>query len=95
MELHFEWDALKAQKVWEKHGIRFTDAMLVFAGKRTEVQSNHHGEPRWITVGEVEGRLMAVVYTRRGNTIRLISARRVRKDEKREYYSHDPRRGVE
>jgi uncharacterized protein len=84
----FEWDAKKAQEVWDKHGIKFTDACVVFTVKRTETRTSHISEPRWITVGEVDGRLMAVVYTMREDVIRLITARRVRKNEERKYRSH-------
>ncbi|MFQ5730311.1 MAG: BrnT family toxin [Waddliaceae bacterium] len=40
-----------------------------------------------MTVGEVNNRIIAVVYTPRGDKIRIISARKARKNEERKYRS--------
>jgi uncharacterized DUF497 family protein len=43
-------------------------------------------EERWVTVGlDLLGRLLVVVYTRRGERVRLISARQATPDERRQY----------
>jgi uncharacterized protein len=87
----FTWDAQKAQRVLEIRGIDFEKTVRIFSGDRTEFRSDQNGEERWLTVGELDGRCVAVVYTKRADTIRIITARRARKNEERAYYSRYPR----
>jgi uncharacterized DUF497 family protein len=43
-------------------------------------------EERWVTMGmDVSGRLLVVVYTWRGERVRLISARQAMPNERRQY----------
>jgi uncharacterized protein len=91
--MEFEWDQKKAQKVWEKRGIRFEVACQIFAGARIELSSDRAAERRWITIGEIDGRVLAVVYTLRGDVIRLITARRARENEERSYHAYVAGRG--
>ena len=44
-------------------------------------------EPRWVVVGKIEGRLWAAVFTQRETAIRIISVRRARPNEERDYES--------
>jgi uncharacterized protein len=44
-----------------------------------------YGEERWIIVGRSEDGLMAVVFTMRGESYRIISARKATKHEKQDY----------
>nr|WP_245987105.1 BrnT family toxin [Azospirillum thermophilum] len=44
-------------------------------------------ETRFVTFGHVDGRLLAVVHTWRGNVCRIISARKANKREQRAYHS--------
>jgi uncharacterized protein len=81
----FEWDERKNLLNLAKHGIDFDDAIEVFHGRIILRQSDRNNEERWIAIGEIEGRIIAVVFTRRGDTLRIISARRARKNEEREY----------
>jgi uncharacterized protein len=84
----FAWDLDKAMINLEKHRIGFRDATLVFLdGARVDDDSSRpeHGEVRRKTTGLVQGQLMTVVYTVRGDHRRIISARRVRPNERREY----------
>jgi uncharacterized DUF497 family protein len=81
----FEWDDEKNILNRAKHGIDFDDAMEVFYGPIISRRSDRNNEERWIAVGYSENRLIAVVFTRRADSIRIISARRVRKNEEREY----------
>jgi uncharacterized DUF497 family protein len=71
----------KAAQNKEKHGVSFEDAVVVFSGPTLTERSDRKGERRWIAVGRLKGRLVTVVYTRQGETIRIISARRARKNE--------------
>ena len=44
-----------------------------------------YGEPRYRSVGQVEGRVFVVVYTPRGGRLRIISARKANERERRRY----------
>ena len=83
--MEFEWDPDKQASNLQKHGIDFVDAALLFERPRVEWRSDRGGERRWQTTGELEGRLITVIYTRREGRLRIISARRARKNERREY----------
>ena len=85
----FEWDSEKATLNWQKHTVSFEDAALVFADEnRIERYDSEHSydEDRYITIGKVEN-ILFVIYTERGEIIRLISARRATKQERRDYYA--------
>jgi uncharacterized protein len=81
----FEWDDDKNSANLGKHGIDFDDAREVFYGPIILRRSDRNNEERWIAVGSLEDRLITVVFTRRADVIRIISARRARKNEEREY----------
>jgi uncharacterized DUF497 family protein len=83
----FEWDEQKNCLNRAKHGIDFDDAVEVFNGPFVLRRSDRHNEERWTALGMAEGRLIVVVFTRRAAAIRIISARRARKNEEREYRS--------
>jgi uncharacterized DUF497 family protein len=93
--MQFEWDALKAERILRERAIDFKDLIPLFSGIRTERPSDKGGEFRWVTVGMLNGKLIAVIYTRRGDILRIITARRARKNEERTYHSHDHGRGDE
>lgn len=79
--MQFEWDPAKNAKNLAKHGIDFPAASLVFDGPYRRVSSDRDGEARWKAIGIVNGRAITVVYTMRGELIRIISARRARANE--------------
>jgi uncharacterized DUF497 family protein len=85
----FDWDEEKNILNRAKHGIDFDDAMEVFYGPIVSRRSDRNNEERWIAVGYSENRLIAVVFTRRADSIRIISARRARKNEEREYRNQE------
>ena len=82
-----EWYEQKRLENLSKHGIDFLDAKEIWQGGVLEVSSEQqeHGEQRHIAYGVLEGRIIAVVFTWRGNARRLISARRARRDERQDY----------
>ena len=89
--LKFEWDDEKEQKNIIKHKIDFSTAALVFDGEnRIEMYDDRHSddEDRYITIGQVNDFtfIVMVVYTERGEAIRIISARLATKREKEMYY---------
>ena len=81
----FEWDEIKSDANLIKHGISFDDASGIFYGPVSLHPSNRNNEERWVAIGFLENRLIAVIFTRRSNVIRIISARRARKNEERRY----------
>lgn len=86
--MEFVWDAAKDAVNRQKHGIRFADAVAVFADPdHLEEDSTRpeYGEERRRAIGAVQGRTVTVVYTDRGQTRRIILARRARKDERDRY----------
>ncbi len=89
---NFEWDEDKEQKNIEKHNISFRDAMAVFHLDRYTSEPYLHktGEMRSFCVTILEEVGVTVVYTWRGERIRIISARRA-SNEEREYYRNRSR----
>lgn len=83
----FEWDEAKRQRNIRKHSIDFVDAKEIWSRYHVEIPSNQtiHAERRWLAVGELNGRVVTVVFTRRDGTRRLISARNARRKEKENY----------
>ena len=86
--MQFEWDAKKSETNRIQRGFSFDEVAAVFLDDdrimfRDERQD--YGEERWTTFGQIEGRLFAVSYTLRGNAIRIISARKANKRERRRY----------
>jgi uncharacterized DUF497 family protein len=85
---HFEWDPAKAASNFAKHGVRFADAVAVFEDDLAlTIRDPYLGnEERWITIGtDMLGKLLVVIYTWRGEAIRLISARPAAPRESRQY----------
>jgi uncharacterized protein len=85
----FEWDDAKAEANLTKHKISFREAQRVFDDFFALVEqdlSEDFGEDRFLATGMVEGVLIVVVYTERGERIRLISARKANSNEQRRYY---------
>lgn len=83
----FEWDDDKASLNFKKHGIRFETASKVFAdeNKLIRFDEEHPKEERYDILGKV-GRLLFVVCTfKKGNVVRIISARLASESEKERY----------
>lgn len=93
MERYFEWSEQKAEINLRKHGIRFEDAARVFDDPLavTDQDRIENGEQRWQTVGMADGYLLLLVaHTVRFEddgieVVRIISARRVDRAERRRY----------
>ncbi|SMD21010.1 BrnT family toxin [Rhizobium sp. RU36D] len=86
--LSFHWDDEKAASNLSKHSISFADACDVFNDPfsvDSEERSMNYGEVRRRIVGLGRGRFLTVIYTERDDVIRLISARKSTKSERREY----------
>lgn len=85
--MEFEWDERKARTNLRRHKVDFADAATVFEDERAlTVADDAPDEERYATVGlDPLGRVLVVIYTVRGERIRLISARRATRKERTEY----------
>ncbi len=83
--MEFEWDEEKRRLVLEKHGFDFVDVIELFKGAYLILDAKSDVEFREIAVGVLGEKLIAVIFTRRGERVRLITARRVRENERRAY----------
>jgi uncharacterized DUF497 family protein len=85
----FEWDPEKERRNFAKHGVLFEEAASVFADTLAQYApdpDHSEREPRDVVIGSsVRQRLLVVVYTMRGDAIRIISARRATRPEVRAY----------
>ena len=73
----FEWDPVKEVLNVRKHGVDFTTASLIWDSSVVErVDNREYGEVRFQAFGVAESRVLTVIYTWRGQTRRIISARR-------------------
>jgi len=86
--MEYQWDDKKAKSNHRKHGIEFADAVPVFADDfAITVEDDFPDEERFITIGmDAFGQILVVVYTWRGESIRIISARKATPYERKQYY---------
>lgn len=92
VKMRFEWDPTKAASNLRKHGVSFPTAVRVFSDPYALVEQDRieNGEERWQTIGVVDGIVMLLVaHTVREQddveVIRIISARRADRKERRRY----------
>ncbi len=89
MPLQFEWDNNKARTNLAKHGVSFEEASTVFADPLSLTipdPAHSQAEDRFIILGQSHRRLLlVVVHTERGDKLRLISARRASRNERKQY----------
>ena len=81
-----EWDDAKNEKNFRKHKIYFEDAAYIFLDdNRIDILDEAHSddEERWKVIGRVRN-ILVVIYTERGENLRLISARKANKEEQEE-----------
>ncbi len=92
--LNFEWDPKKAASNLKKHGISFEEACTVFGDTLSLTISDSltsSNEERFVTTGETSHRkLVVVVHVDKGDNVRIISARRVTKHERKTYEKSTP-----
>lgn len=89
--LHFDWDPAKAAANERKHGVTFEEAQSVFADERARLiddPDHSEDEDRFILLGISSSlRVLVVVHCYRAddNIIRIISARKATREERRFY----------
>ena len=87
--MELEWDEEKNVANVRKHGVSFEEAATVFGDPLSDTfdDPDHSAEEsRFITIGTSEkGRLLMLAHTDQEDRIRLISARELTKQERRNY----------
>lgn len=87
--MDYEWDPKKAASNSRKHGVSFEEGASVFLDSLAisgPDPDSSIGEQRYITFGHSSlGRLVAVFHTYRNGTIRIMSARRGTRAERKLY----------
>jgi uncharacterized DUF497 family protein len=87
--MDFEWDSAKDEVNRKKHGVAFQTAAKVFLDPfviEFDDLLDAAGELRFNAIGLVDGRMLFVTYTMRGDIVRIISARGAEPHEKRKYH---------
>jgi uncharacterized DUF497 family protein len=86
--MEFEWDENKNRRNFLKHGVDFDFARLLFDGRPSfKSEARSEIEPRIRTTGVIDGVFYKAIWTPRARAIRIISPRRARDEERREYRS--------
>ena len=84
--MKFEWDEKKSRAKKTKHGIDFKIATELWNdGDRIEIQTTFPIENRSILIGKIGDKLWAAIFTKRNDSIRMISVRRARRRETKLY----------
>jgi uncharacterized DUF497 family protein len=87
--MQFGWDPKKAKSNLRKHGVSFEEAATALGDPMAATGTdpdNSISEKRYVTFGFSEkGRLVVVSHTEKGETIRIISARKASRGERELY----------
>jgi uncharacterized DUF497 family protein len=88
--LGIEFDPVKRWTTLDRRGLDMARADEIFDGSVITVldQRMDYGEPRFISVGRLDGRIVVLVWTPRGADRRVIS---LRKANEREQAAYGPR----
>lgn len=91
--MQYEYDPNKSRTNKVKHGIDFEEAQALWMDKNAVVQdARSDTEPRFIVIGRIGDLFWAAFITYRGETVRIISVRRARKEEIADYEQELARR---
>ena len=93
MGLLFEWDQKKARQNIKMHSISFDEASTAFRDPLSitiDDPLHSKGEERLVLIGQsLRGRLLVVVHTERGDSVRIISARLATNKERLRYEENE------
>lgn len=95
--MKLEWDEAKRAKTLRERGIDFADVARLDWDDAVIIPDTRcdYGEAREVAMAELDGRLMIVAYTIRGDRLRVISFRKANRRERRlfdEFRSQTPDR---
>ena len=78
----FEFDTAESESNRAKHGIDFVEAQGLWSDPMLlEIPAKTDDEPRYLAIGQIDGKHWSAVITYRGANVRLISVRRARTEE--------------
>jgi uncharacterized protein len=82
------WDESKRRENLRKHGIDFPGCEIIFDGPVVVVEDRRstYGELRLTAIGWLEGRVVHLTYTERGDNFHVISLREAEKHEVRRFF---------
>jgi uncharacterized DUF497 family protein len=88
----FEWDEAKSRDNLRERGFDFEYATRIFDSPRIEEEDlrRNYGERRIVATGKIEDGIFVVVYTWRGESRRIISARPAKRKERDDYNTAYP-----
>ncbi|MBF0217443.1 MAG: BrnT family toxin [Candidatus Omnitrophica bacterium] len=85
--MKYEWDYRKNRNNIEKHGLDFNDAVLFFENPYltfSDLRFNY-GEERYFAIGTIRSRVIVLIFTKRKDTIRIISMRKANERESKKF----------
>jgi len=85
--VQIDFDPDKRDKTLSERGLDFARADEVYAGRHytAEDAREDYSEPRYVTVGKLDGRMVVMVWTPRGEARRIISMRKANEREQARY----------
>jgi uncharacterized protein len=86
--MEFEFDPNKSAANKEKHGLDFVQAQAIWADDNVvEIAARSEPEARTAVIGRIDEVIWLAIVTRRGDRLRIISARRAHENERKIYHS--------
>jgi uncharacterized protein len=85
--MQYEWNDAKNDVNQQKHGIGFREAAEIFRGYVliAEDSRRDYGEHRFVALGEYEGEVIRLIFTKRNDKIRIISAWKANRNDRKSY----------
>ena len=83
--MNFEFDPMKSAMNKVKHGIDFEEAQFLWDGKTVWLPLSYPAETRHLVLGMIGKRHWSAIVTKRKNSVRIISVRRSRREERKLY----------
>jgi uncharacterized DUF497 family protein len=86
--MRFEWDEAKRRSNIKRHGFDFLGVERIFASDAFTLLDDRfdYGEIRFLTLGVLNGTVVAIAHTETDEVTRIISIRRASKNEEEIYY---------
>jgi uncharacterized DUF497 family protein len=88
--MRFTWNEAKRKLNLEPHGLDFSDARRVFEGTTFTYEDDRfdYSEPRFVSLGLLDGTVVSIVHTESSRLIRVISIRKATKHEQAIFFKN-------
>ena len=85
--MRIDYDPTKRADTLDERGLDMAHAAKVFEGPHLTFEDDRqdYGEPRRITLGHLDGRMVVIAWTPRGSACRVISMRKANERERKRY----------